>query len=347
MNAKGHVAGDILLRPAPVAALGVVVLNDLWLKPHHPSLLSGILSDLALCFLVPLLCMAAWEWVRWLVRRPAEAGLWVRGLGCGVTALYFAGLQLLPSVASLHVTALETAFPSRNFGVTPDPWDLAALIMVPVAWRYGRGEPGPRHGEGHRPPNPARLAYHLVSSLVALVAVETLIPPPLFPWVAVPAALVFWTGELLRREWSGLNDLVTARLGWVLHPREAGSVSSGTWYLTALALLSLTRDPLLGGVAIVVVGLGDPAASFVGRRFGRIRLATGRTLTGSLAFFAAAALGSAGVLWLWHGSLTVETRITIAIAAALAGALAEAFSQRVDDNLTVPLAAAAAALWVG
>ncbi len=139
--------GAAMLHPAPALAFGLVALNDLWLKPQHPGWLSGKLSDLGLCFLLPVFLVALWEWGAWLVARLRGRGGWRPGrsvvLGaCLVAAGYFAALQLLPVAAVLHVEALSMLVPGRGFAVTPDPSDLLALVTTPLAYLHLIRRPG-------------------------------------------------------------------------------------------------------------------------------------------------------------------------------------------------------------
>jgi len=53
--------GDFLLRPAAWLALAVMLFNDIVLKSRWPGWWSGKLSDFAICFLLPVLLVAAWE----------------------------------------------------------------------------------------------------------------------------------------------------------------------------------------------------------------------------------------------------------------------------------------------
>jgi len=128
--------GDALLGPWPLAAGLLVLGNDLWLKIHYPGLLSGKLSDLGLCFLFPVFLLALLEWGRFLTGRGLCRGpVWVLGASAA-GASYFAGLQLLPGLAWLHVRALSLLFPWSGFVVTPDPSDLWTLLCVPLAAGY-------------------------------------------------------------------------------------------------------------------------------------------------------------------------------------------------------------------
>src|SRR5690606_22680697 len=131
----------------------------------------------------------------------------------------------------------------------------------------------------------------------------------------------------------------------ISHPHEAHQVNSSTWYATALVLLALTQEARLCLVGVTVLGLADPAAAIVGRRFGRLKLVNGRTLEGSLTFVLIGALASFAALFALSGPIfpaaSTSTIATAAALGALFGAVAELFSgRRVDDNMSVPLASA-------
>ena len=87
--------------------------------------------------------------------------------------------------------------------------------------------------------------------------------------------------------------------------------------------------------AVLVMGLADPAASVVGRRFGRKAL-LGGTAEGSLAFLVVAAI----ILLARHAT-------PAAILAGAASALVERRSWPLDDNLAVPLTCGLVLLLVG
>lgn len=199
-----------------------------------------------------------------------------------------------------------------------------------------------------RPPNLIRNVYHVANAVGVVLLVEWILPDDV-RWrvgVSVAGALAAWTMEITRRRWPGINDVLMGLFGPVAHPHEATSVNSATWYTTAILVLALFF-PLQAGVAgLMVLGLGDPAAAIVGRRFGTHRLANGRSLEGTLAFAAAGFVGAFVALSTWHPA-EPATLVTRAAAAAVAGAIAELVARRIDDNLAVPLAAAAALTLVG
>ncbi len=135
--------------------------------------------------------------------------------------------------------------------------------------------------------------------------------------------------------------------GLVAHPHEHQRVNSATWYATALVLLAALGSPLQAALGVVVLGVGDPVAGYVGRRFGRVRLVNGRSLEGSLGFaVSATAAAWAAALAFSGGALGLLPALAVAAGAAVAGAAAELVSRRLDDNFTIPLAAALGAALV-
>ena len=100
---------------------------------------------------------------------------------------------------------------------------------------------------------------------------------------------------------------------------------------------------LLVAVGVLVLGLADPAAALVGRRFGRTKLVNGRSLEGSTAFVVTAALAGLVLVRLYFPELGWGAALALAMGGAVPGALTELYSQRLDDNLTIPVAAGACA----
>jgi hypothetical protein len=142
------VPGEHLLRPAPFAAAALIAFNDFYLKPQHPGVLSGKLSDVGLCFFFPLFVVAVLEWAAWLAldvprARPfrVRAGLQHAGLLFG--ALYFVGIKLFPAGARAHVALLTALVPSWHFRAIADPTDLVCVPLVGLAaWYLAQSRPG-------------------------------------------------------------------------------------------------------------------------------------------------------------------------------------------------------------
>lgn len=206
------------------------------------------------------------------------------------------------------------------------------------------------HVPSLRPTNYTRNAYHVANALGLILLVQVaLVTPTLRIGVALLGAGAAWSMELGRRFDPRINALLMRAFARVAHPHEAHRINSATWFTTALLVLAVAFSLPSGLAALAVLGVGDPTAAIVGRRFGRVKLVNGRTLEGTTAFVVAGTAAAALVLAAFHPAPAGEL-LARAFVAALAGGLAELATRRIDDNLAIPVAAAAAGdllLWLG
>lgn len=198
-----------------------------------------------------------------------------------------------------------------------------------------------------RPENYARSVLHVFTASICIFLVEYVLDPTWMIAVAGAGVAWCWSMEIGRIFSSRLNELLLKGMSLVAHPHERREVNSATWYTTALLALALLFKPEVCVVALAVLGLADPAAALIGRRWGRLRLIHGRSLEGSLTFLAVGFAAALGALQLWHGEIALPRACAMAGGAALLGALAELLSRRIDDNLSIPLAAGIGAWGAG
>jgi dolichol kinase len=253
----------------------------------------------------------------------------------------------MPNLASLHqrLTHLSgliaAALPPPNL-----PADAAA-----GAWAAFRGQVVPAYEAlagslraldlplpSLRPTNYVRNAFHVLTGVGTVLLYLHVLTPDSAVYIALGVALAGWTAEIGRRYSAAVNGLLMWAVTHVSHPHEAHRINSSTWYTTAVAIIALSRDPMVIALALVVLAVGDPAAAIIGRRFGRTRLLASRSLEGTLAFLGVGSLGALAVLLLYFPAVALPAALTLAVAAGAAGALAELVSGRVDDNLSIPLA---------
>jgi dolichol kinase len=225
----------------------------------------------------------------------------------------------------------------------PARWEDFRQNMLPA---YERLAASLRHLDIHvpslRPTNYARNIYHVSNAAFCLVCVRFLDETTVLT-LAGFMATVAWSCEIGRRIIPGLNDFLMGLMGRLAHPHEAWRVNSATWFVTACVILALMWNLPVASVGIAVLGFADPAAAIIGRRYGRIKLVNGRTLEGTATFVAVGTVMA--TLWLalaW--SIAPPMALKLGFAGALAGGLAELFSRRVDDNLSIPVAASFMAL---
>jgi dolichol kinase len=188
-----------------------------------------------------------------------------------------------------------------------------------------------------RPANLARNVLHFSSGLTALLVIQL---APSRAWVIGVASVllvVAWTIEWTRRRDGRWNDTLMRVMAPVAHSHERHHINSATWYTTALFLIAIFGDMMAASLAVMVLGAADPVAAQVGRRFGRHHITRNRTVEGTAGFVVAGVLVSAATLAICYPALDAAETWGFALVAALAGAVAELVSQRVDDNLSIPL----------
>ena len=198
-----------------------------------------------------------------------------------------------------------------------------------------------------RPTNVRRSVLHALGGMSAIAILYLTMGTSGAIWVAGPLAFAGWTMEISRRRSPRINDILMRALGGFAHPHERRRVNSATWYCSALLILALTFDPLASAIGLAALGLGDPVASTIGRRYGRRRLLHGRTLEGTLAFVVIVLLGGTLVAGIFAPELALSTWVLLAAVGAVSGAMAEAVSLRIDDNFSVPLFSAGVVTVVG
>jgi dolichol kinase len=175
-------------------------------------------------------------------------------------------------------------------------------------------------------PQPWRKAFHAFNALwvTGLISWLDLSKTLMVAVLAVLVAIML-AGDFVRLRVPAANELFFRAFGALASPREARGIASSTWYATGLLLTFALFPREVAISCVLVMGLGDPIAGYLGRRFGR-RPFLGGTVEGTAVFFGvAAALMIARHPW------------PAALAAAAAATLAERKSWPLDDNLGVPL----------
>ena len=192
-----------------------------------------------------------------------------------------------------------------------------------------------------RPHNLARSATHMASGLSSILVCASG-----YAEFAVVGLILFqWSLDLGRWVSPGLRTFMNTHFRPIAHPHEMHRITSSSWYSLGLGLAML----ISGGVgpaaflAAAILGFSDPAAGIIGRRFGKHRIVNGRSVEGSAAFVAAGLLVGVPTLLLFGQAASLSVALTLGLAAVIPAALVELFVRRLDDNLTIPVAAAAGA----
>ncbi len=179
-------------------------------------------------------------------------------------------------------------------------------------------------------PQPWRRVFHAASGVLVALALVILDLPRVTALGIIGAVVVaLLLLDVARLTHGRLNAIFFSIFRHVASPREARGPASSTWYALGI-LITVAAFPLPAAVSgILVLGLADPVAGYVGRRWGR-RPFLGATLEGTAVFAAVTFC----VLAVRHGP-------TVGTLGAIVLALVERVSWPLDDNLTVPVAGAA------
>ena len=210
--------------------------------------------------------------------------------------------------------------PTQQRPVTPDPnsqleADFSELV------------------EKTRGVQPWRRFFHAAGGVLIVLSLQLL---PIGRWTALvllgSILTVLVLLDIIRLASPRWNRNFFRAFSSLASPREAGKIASSTWYLLGafLTLLFFPRPYALAG--ILVLALADPAASVVGRVWGKRPFGAG-TLEGTAVFVGVAVLAILPFAPWWA-----------ALPAAVVTAVVERTSWRLDDNITVPLTVAAALL---
>jgi dolichol kinase len=185
-----------------------------------------------------------------------------------------------------------------------------------------------------------RKAIHLLALVVPLAMAVLGKAEALY--LLVPATVLVLICDVLRVRSVWFARLVQRVFGFMMRgeeqPRVGGAVTinGATWVLLSATLLALVFPIRIAAPAFAMFMLGDAAAALVGRRYGRIHWGQNpRTVEGSVAFLVVglgvmALLAPYSAIVFWVGAVSVA-----------AAALAEVPAGPLNDNLRVPMVAAA------
>jgi dolichol kinase len=184
---------------------------------------------------------------------------------------------------------------------------------------------------------PWRRLFHAANGTIIVVLLANGVVSVDVMRIIVAAALFgALTVDLIRFRVPAVQRMFFRSMAHLASPREAGGMASSTWYLIGV-LLALLLFPLdIAMASIMVLALGDPAASYVGRRWGKHRIPGDGSIEGT-AVFAAVALG---VLLVFFPPL-------YATLGALAATVIERIPWGLDDNLTLPVGTGLALSLIG
>jgi len=180
----------------------------------------------------------------------------------------------------------------------------------------------------------ARKAIHLFSLSIPLI--YFFISRSLALALLVPLTAAFVGIDLARFYIPIVSRWFTRWFGWLLRKHEQDinvkRLNGASHVLISAALCVLLFPKIITINAFTILIISDSTSALFGRRFGRHRF-LGKSLEGSMAFFVSAVI----VILAAPKVQYVPMEYIIGIIAAAVGAVVEAASVHIDDNLSIPL----------
>ena len=133
--------------------------------------------------------------------------------------------------------------------------------------------------------------------------------------------------ELARRQTAWGRRFYQAFMGPVTRPEEARRLTGASYVMLGDLAAAVLFTPTIAILAMLFMSLGDPAAAYVGQRYGRTRVGE-KTVEGGLGCFVVCFL------------LTLPAGLSLAVSVggAAGASIAEVVPRRwLNDNLTMPI----------
>ena len=179
-----------------------------------------------------------------------------------------------------------------------------------------------------------RKSIHLVS--FSIPTVYYFITKELALWILVPITLAFLAVDIARYVSPPVARWFYRWFKWLLRRHEQDHTTmrlSGATNVLLSAVFCVAVFPKIITVsAFAILIISDITSALVGRRYGRHRFLA-KSLEGTLSFFATAVL----VILVAPKVEGSSAEYLIGFVAAAVGALVEASSIRLDDNISVPV----------
>jgi diacylglycerol kinase (CTP) len=177
-----------------------------------------------------------------------------------------------------------------------------------------------------------RKVFHLLGGL-GLLALYALLGREQALWSYTVLAGIVLLLEIARLRSPAFNRMLFARFGSFIRKSEERRMTGTVPYLLGVGLSLLFYRVEIAAAAVCFLAFGDVAATAVGERFGRTKIAGEKSLEGTLAFIAAAT--ASGLLL---AVVDIHLMRGIILAGALTAAFAELLPLPLNDNLVIPLA---------
>jgi dolichol kinase len=155
-------------------------------------------------------------------------------------------------------------------------------------------------------------------------------------WILIPLTAAFLAVDIARHYSEIISRWFYGWFGWLLRKHEQGGsakrLSGATNVLLSACFCVLVFPKIITINAFAILIVSDTTSALIGRRFGKKRFFR-KSLEGSLAFFFSAIV----VILLAPKVDRLAMEYVIGAFACAVGAIVEAMSSLIDDNIAVPI----------
>jgi dolichol kinase len=149
-------------------------------------------------------------------------------------------------------------------------------------------------------------------------------------------ACLLYLMEQIRINYPELASKLMVVSKYLLRAEEQLHESAAIPYAIAILLTLISFPKVVAMIAILTLAWADPLSALIGIKYGKHKIAPGKSMEGSGAFFIASFLCSLLTLGFWNGHLNASIWL-FSLAQAIIVTLFELLPLRIDDNLTIPL----------
>ena len=156
-------------------------------------------------------------------------------------------------------------------------------------------------------------------------------------WVPILLSLAFLSLslEIARLRFKFLNHLVLLVMGPFMRASERDSISGMPFYALGVGLALAFFEEKIAILSILFLIFADPISSYVGIKFGKTKILPNKSLEGSLAGVCVCSFIT--LLYGYYYGASGGGFLLFVLLAGFIGSISEFVSQRVDDNLTIPI----------
>ncbi len=157
--------------------------------------------------------------------------------------------------------------------------------------------------------------------------------------ILLAGMILFIPLDLLRQRLPGLNESLIHLFRPIIRESEVNRLAGTTFLLVGVAVLVLAFPRPVVSLTLLFLAFADPAASFVGIRYGKDKIFGHKSVQGFVAAYVVCFVCS--LAYLLFMGFAWDRIIFFSLLAGLVGALSELVPiGKLDDNLTLPVLSA-------